>query len=627
MARSFAEAFQLAQAIKGATATMAVSPPKNHTAQAAQQSVPNGPWAQKPSGVSPIADPGAADRISQTKSGEAPPVHAAHAEQIILAADSRKIASSAKPAHPAKNGRSANLEEYYRRLKGVKAQRSASSTPLHPNLPPTRSGFATQPVVERSRVTVSIGPEARVVWDSSSSAGPPLLKSDIHLGTRTQISAAPESVRDVVLGFDFGTSSAKVVIGDRGLKKAHAVPFRSAIGIEAYLLPARLYEDNGSYSLHGGTRHFNDLKLALLANADDPSLQCRVVAYLALAIREARGWLFSEHADDYIKTEIVWTVALGLPAEHVVENRLSNVFARLGAAAWAVAEQSMISTDVCRKALEHTANGSSNTKVEVTVTPEIAAQIYGFVSSNRFDAKARNFFLIADVGAGTVDTCLFRVVPAKGARWSFEIYTAAVEPSGVMNLHRHRVGWWQQLLAPDPVGAKLSRDLDSIKLGTENQATIPATYEGYLSGVKVQFAGDAADPDKEFFRIPLVRQLQSRTLYRAFRDNLLGKQDIVDIPFLLCGGGARLSFYRGISDAIRSFEGCSWLSTKSQQLVIPDDLRAEGVGRSDYDRLSVAYGLSMLSLADISTAQQIPKLPPKSSEEQWRDHYVDKDQC
>jgi hypothetical protein len=622
MAKSFAEAFQQAQASKDALAKTHLPVLNSDAAQAAQQLAPDHDlWAQQVAEVKPLARQTSTDV-------NAPTVPTALAKQHNSVPGAKPIALAAQPSRQPKNGRNPNLEEYHQRLARLKATQSRAipSPARHPHLLVPRSASTVKPAGARNSVTLAVASEARVMWDGTIGLTASLLKHDLRLGTRTQISSDPTSTREVVLGFDFGTSSAKVVIGDRGLKKAHTVPFRDAIGIDAYLLPARLYEANESYSLHGGTRHFNDLKLALLADPDNLSLQSRAVAYLALAIREARAWLFVVHAEDYSKTNIVWTLALGLPAEHAVENSLSRVFAHVGTAAWAVAGHAVVSPDVCRKALEDAAAGSTDAEVEVTVTPEIAAQIYGFVNSSRFDAKARNFYLIADVGAGTVDACLFRVIPAKGGQWSFEIYTAAVEPSGVMNLHRRRVGWWQQHLAPDGVGTKLSKQLESIKLGTDNQAAIPASYEGYLSGVKVQFAGKAVDPDKEFFR-RLVRQVQSRTLYRAFGDSLLGKQDIIDIPFLLCGGGARLSFYRNISDAIHRFEGCSWLSTKGQELVIPDDLRAEGVGRSDYDRLSVAYGLSMLSLANISTAQQIPKLPPESSAEQWRDHYVDKDLC
>jgi hypothetical protein len=145
--------------------------------------------------------------------------------------------------------------------------------------------------------------------------------------------------------------------------------------------------------------------------------------------------------------------------------------------------------------------------------------------------------------------------------------------------------------------------------------------------VTVQFTGKEVDPDKAFFETPLLSQIRGRTLYQTFKKRLLSKQDIVGIPFFLCGGGARLDFYQELGDSLRRFHGCSWLSTQKEELVKPDELRAEGVGRVDYDRLSVAYGLSMLNLANITTAEQLPELPSQRPAADWGEHYVDKDQC
>lgn len=483
------------------------------------------------------------------------------------------------------------------------------------------------PVPAVDSVKLTVAPGATLDWHGGLPVTAKLLRQPEEMGRRTQLFfGKPDSIREVVLGFDFGTSSAKVVIGDRGLKQAYAVPFRDALGIDAFLLPARLFEDDGHYSLHGGSRVLNDLKLSLMANPKDTTLQAHVVGYLALAIREARGWLYTSHAESYAKTQIVWTLALGQPADQAINGSQTQLFKRMGMAAWAVSGgPSNVTFSVCLKALQGANPASADPELEVTVTPEIAAQIYGFVNSNQFDAKGRNIFLIADVGAGTVDSCLFRVVRVKGA-WSFEVYTAAVEPTGVMNLHRHRIAWWQRQLAPIPNGAELSRQLEGNKLATEHQANIPDSYQSYLKGVTVEFTGKMVDPDKEFFDIPLLRQVRGRTLYNAFKAGVLEQNDLGDIPFFLCGGGSRLGFYRDLRNAMRQFEGCTWLAAQSRELAIPSDLRADGLIGSDYDRLSVAYGLSMLNLDNVAAAEQIPKLAPEPSD-QWRMHYVDKDQC
>jgi hypothetical protein len=189
------------------------------------------------------------------------------------------------------------------------------------------------------------------------------------------------------------------------------------------------------------------------------------------------------------------------------------------------------------------------------------------------------------------------------------------------------VAWWQQQLGAVVSNANLRDQLQQIKFATEYQAAIPASYDGYLSGVKAHFTGNKLDPDSEFFKTPLLRQVQGGTLYRAVQNRRLGKQDVTDIPFFLCGGGARMAFYQRLKEALRTVDGCSWLRTRSYLLTIPSNLRADGLAQTDYDRLSVAYGLSMLDSAGLSTMPQLEEPSGQSPSTQWHNHYVDKDQC
>lgn len=484
------------------------------------------------------------------------------------------------------------------------------------------------PAPAPDEITLAFSPNASMVWYGGSPVTSSLIRQPADLGRLVSIATGKGAgERDVVLGLDFGTSSTKAVVGDRTLRQAYAVPFRDAVGIDTFLLPARLYEDLGSYSLHSGLVASTDLKLSLMASPDDPTCQERVVAYLALAIREVRGWLFSAHAETYAKKQVLWSLALGQPADQATPGALTQLFERLARVAWGLAGSAgAITTGLCSKSLqEANDSGDADQDLEVIVMPEIAAQIFGFVSSNQFDAKSRNIFLIADVGAGTVDSCLFRVVPERGGSWSFKVYTAAVEPTGVMNLHRHRVAWWQRQLTRYSQGVELGRQFEAIKLATEHQSHIPSSFQGYVEGVAVAFSGKAAGPDSDFFTNRLMAQVKGRTLYRAFVNGLLPQQDLSDVPFFLCGGGSRLGFYQACHEKLRQTTGFTWLSARKRELAIPNNLRADGLKRNDFDRLSVAYGLSMLNLGNVAAATPMPRLSPEPSD-QWRNHYVDKDQ-
>ncbi|RKT44687.1 hypothetical protein BDD21_2085 [Thiocapsa rosea] len=302
--------------------------------------------------------------------------------------------------------------------------------------------------------------------------------------------------REIVIGLDFGTSSVKVVIGDSALGRAFAVPFTNEAGITRYLLPCCLYQTDDVFSVQSGNKVYRDLKLALVANPTELELQEPVIAFLACAIRYSRTWLLREHLDKYCNTRIFWKLRIGLPVAHRLDETLAPIFEKIARVAWLVAGNAgAITNGRIRSAVkrQETLRAcpeqiSEEEDVDVDVVPEIAAQIYGFVNSHRFDRKARNIYLIVDVGAGTIDSSLFRVNPARGGKWDFEFFTSAVEPNGVMNLHRHRINWWQEALQKSSNFTSLYSCLDDLKFPTDREIAIPESYSAYFDGIKVDFA-------------------------------------------------------------------------------------------------------------------------------------------
>ncbi|OYU42309.1 MAG: hypothetical protein CFE44_24705, partial [Burkholderiales bacterium PBB4] len=380
-------------------------------------------------------------------------------------------------------------------------------------------------------------------------------------GRATQIQfGRPDDEREVVIGLDFGTSCVKVVIGDSALGKAFAVPFCKAEGITRFLLPSRLCQTGRAFSLESGTHPYRDLKLSLLANPTDLVLQQRVVAFLALIIRRARGWLLMEHNATYKQTAIAWKLAVGLPTAQHHQSPLSELFERLSHAAWLAAGEAGDITDTTIETLLAAESKRDETAagVEVTVVPEIAAQIYGFVASNSFDKQAPNIYLMADVGSGTVDSSLFRVKQGKGGRWDFEFYTSVVEPNGVSNLHRHRVNWWSDALAKARAPQHLIANLEQTKLITDQQFSTPDSYSDYFSGVEAKLPSGVKSPDEEFFNLRVLAQVQGKTLWRTWKDNLLPQSSLANVPFFMCGGGGRMSYYQQLERRLSSMTGYTW---------------------------------------------------------------------
>jgi hypothetical protein len=195
-----------------------------------------------------------------------------------------------------------------------------------------------------------------------------------------------------------------------------------------------------------------------------------------------------------------------------------------------------------------------------------------------------------------------------------------------MNLHRSRVDWWQTKLNAFGLCAKVIADLENIRLPTEYRGTLPDSYLEYLSGVTVSLDGGAISPDQEFF-LKVRNQVAGKVLYGAQKNNLLDKQSISGLPFFLCGGGSRYDFYKNLKTELKKQPGCSWLNATFRELTLPSILRADGVGKSDYDRLSVAFGLSQLDTVSVSQVVEMKPIVKISHESDWRDNYSDKSYC
>ena len=488
---------------------------------------------------------------------------------------------------------------------------------------------AMAPMIPAAVKPLTVSPSARLLLTAGEDKTIAVAPQIERAGRRTQaLVGEAQAQHEIALGLDFGTSSVKVVIGDSALGKSFAVPFAKHEGIDKYLLPSRLFQTGSQFSLAEGAQCHRDLKLSFLAAPQDQSNQVRIVAFLALVIQRARAWFLTRHAQTYRRTQLFWKLSIGLPAAHFQDSTLFSPFAQLCAVAWAVAGNTGPvdeSTIVALLRQPPTATGSDQDAV-VTVVPEIAAQIYGFVVSTSFDRRAKNIYLMADVGAGTVDASLFRVFPARGGKWDFEFFTSVVAPYGVSNLHRHRVDWWTESLQESSAPAELAQQLLQFKFQTDQQRNIPASFANYFAGIKVNKRTGMSDPDRHFYEKTLA-QIQGRALLRTWKDNLLSQEAIAGVPFFLGGGGARMTFYANLTASMNQRPtGYSWLYATPRALTLPDDLVLDDIAKADYDRLSVAYGLSRLELGRVLKALPKPKLvfPDTAT---WTDHYISKDQC
>ncbi len=450
-----------------------------------------------------------------------------------------------------------------------------------------------------------------------------------HGGISKQLAGTPSDESDLVLGLDFGTSCTKAVIRDQTAGRAYSVRFTNAFGRE-FLLSSRLFRSGSAYSLDGGEISFRDLKLRLLnANVASPVGEFNdACAFLALAIRHCRGWLLDEFASRYRDHRLNWQVNLGLPARSYEAREKVRLFRRLAwaAASCAASSSPLIDEDLVdqfRVRSRELFNEGGKVPAfaaefqpeDVDVVPEIAAQIAGFVESAKWDWKHRPMMMMVDVGAGTVDSAFFSVGRERSGQLRFAFFADEVLQNGVMNLHRERVAWLgkcfvNSAVVDDPV----TKYLDAIAAPTDRTAAIPESEADYIRGYRISIPEGGLGIDDDFYR-----HRYSPQVFACIRQARLEKgvpdSQLSQLPFFMCGGGSRMNLYSRISGAIT--RAAINVTADSQSMGRPDDLLAEGLDPKDYDRQSVAYGLSRRGpdggpLGKYVRSVEIPKVLPRT---------------
>jgi hypothetical protein len=522
----------------------------------------------------------------------------------------------------------------------TEARKGAPANGVVASAPPVRQAPAPQPPRPVTRLTRVAKFHAHPLFqpDPSEQAGLPALARS---GIERQLTDEPDNATDLIIGLDFGTSATKVVVRDAfAATGVFPVPLNQGRpGIDGFLLASRIFRTGDVYSLMQGTHRITDLKLGLLAcKAPSPVTEFNdCCAFLALVIRRARGWMLSEHKDIYARHALSWRLNLGLAARSYQDAATVALFRRL---AWAAANLAADSeaeaitvgkADQYRRASLDVALGRSGGDLEfawsdVDAVPEVSAQIQGFMASARWDWRSRPVMMLVDVGAGTVDSALFHVHVPQGRQGVLTFYSSRVEANGAMNLHRSRVEWLQSLMPKGPEHADAVDYLAAIGKPTDRLRPIPESVRDYLGGYEIQLVGTDVD---EQFRTGRFRTQVAGSINDAKVGKGIPAAQLMQVPLLLCGGGSRMQFYGNIGEAINGTRGWD-VSVETMRLPVPQDLVDTGWHADDFDRLSVAYGLSLAgngetTLGRIVRAIEVPDAKPYVSPAR-DDAFVSKDQ-
>lgn len=458
-----------------------------------------------------------------------------------------------------------------------------------------------------------------------------------HSSNKSNIYNEIIEVADLVIGLDFGTSSTKVVMRDVSLDKAFAVPFYlNKLGYENYLFPSHLFKQGASYSLDTGDKCIQDLKIRIM-NTDAEDLESFVQSsiYLALIIRHCRGWLFENFKNRYNSTEIWWKLNLGLPAKHYEDTLLVERFEKLAwCAEYLALNGSVLLTDIdAKNALEFWKNKKDIIDTEIDVVPEIAAQIFGYVRSGHWDPKGNSMMMMVDIGAGTLDAAFFSISQDHDKNLTYSFMGVEVKPFGVMNLHRARIEWLLKLF--DGISNFLNLMIKNLKqcaIPTDRLDAIPEDVRDYVRGIRYNIVDNDDFIDEWFIKqVPLL--INRCTMPTVIKLPSPEKKSRWETPkhyfsLFLCGGGGRMAFFK---EKIIEYTNQHSVPFRFNQkyLPVPTDLNVNSTDRN-YDRLSVAYGLSWhmageKPLGEFVRSLELPEETKEVNVGNYEDFYISKD--
>jgi hypothetical protein len=417
------------------------------------------------------------------------------------------------------------------------------------------------------------------------------LTHDIDPGFR------PGRAVEIVLGVDFGTTSTKIVARlpyEAGTPAfaIPALPFARAEG-HAYLWASRLWlASDGVFSLRPlpqaalacalktflispgeGGRAVLDAGGGLAASAEEAA-----AAFLALQIRQAKGWLATEKAALLQNRPPRWSFNLGFPAASLNDAALRARYERCAAAAVSLAAEPIDVTlaDVKLALADVAADAPRRLERQrAALHPEIAAVVAGFANSIR---REDGLYALVDVGGGTVDCCTFNLFTAKDGGARCPIFSAQVELLGVEP--------WR-LCENDPDAADDFRYL----LGTLQKSVIWGTKS-------------RRDPLSERWRTGL--------------------------PLFFVGGGVASKVHRESTAKLDPWLRSSTskkVGVRLESLPVPESLEHPECSADKVHRLGVAIGLSLdaFQIPEVNLPDEIEDVEP-TRRARPDDNYVGKDQ-
>lgn len=491
----------------------------------------------------------------------------------------------------------------------------------------TASNANEQQNWEKPPSTEKNNPSPPVTPPANNSENNRLYSQNFERCHQTQIvNSTQTSESTLVIGLDFGTSCTKAIIRDSALHKSYAVPIGDEI---PYLVSTTLLINYDGIcglvsGLVTGDERIDDIKIDLMNAPDKAKIinkdsggtansKCLATAYIALILREIRGWFIKEHREKYLDKQLRWELNLGLPSKSYDKDSC-NPFKIIALAGWNLSVQKeRVSINLAESALQNATKVLADQKKvladqkivinepqihpeNVNVFPEVIAEAIGYEKSS---LRREGLHLLIDIGASTVDITSFNITTTENR---FNLLVTEVELYGAFKLHNNRL--------------EKIRNLQEQRLSVNGMTPIPEIAKYLVE------KGDIEGIDKKF--IQQFGQILHHVILKTKRDRdpkaFYQQQELL---VFLCGGGAQIEIYKQFVEKYFKWP------EKFNIMAIPkpDEIEAPELAKKDYHRIAVAYGLSF-SIDDIGKVVPPDAIPdiPNSNSIDCPDKYIGSEQ-
>jgi hypothetical protein len=236
-----------------------------------------------------------------------------------------------------------------------------------------------------------------------------------------QLASPRGNKRTLIIGFDFGTHSTKVVFRERGRADGHIVEFDDfATGYHRFVSPSLVRDVNGHLFFgcqalrQSGGHLFTSLKVGLLSDgpscapSQQSALECRtlIAAYCT--------WAFQQLSERLrVNSDVGVFVNVSAPMDHCENIALKEKYLQIVQASWklAFANRALqihqgisrkVVTSILTPLLQETTLASEYRRFEVL--PETIAPV---VSLSLDPLMKPGIYTIVDTGAGTTEISVF----------------------------------------------------------------------------------------------------------------------------------------------------------------------------------------------------------------------------